>query len=63
VTNEKETLEVDQDYYYEAMDGNWALDANGNPILTASQPASPYYATPFLLQSPRSVQLGVKFTY
>ena len=63
VTNQKETLEVDQDYYYEAMNGSWDTDASGNPVLTPSQAASPYYATPFLLQSPRSVQLGVKFTY
>lgn len=63
VTDQDTTLEVDQDYYYEAMNGNWNLDDNGNPILTGSQPASPYYGTPFLLQSPRSFQVGVKFTY
>ena len=63
VTNEQEVLEVDQDYYYEAMDGHWDLDDFGNPILTAAQPASPFYGTPFLYQQPRSVQVGVKFTY
>jgi outer membrane receptor protein involved in Fe transport len=75
VTNQKEVLEVDQDYYYQAMDGHeiWdssdpaydpsTLDAFGNPILTNKLAASPFYGTPFLIQSPRSVQVGFKFTY
>lgn len=75
VTDQHEVLEVDQDYYYEAMNGNqiWnpddpafdpsTLDANGNPVLTNKLAASPFYGTPFLYQSPRSVQVGIKFTY
>ena len=41
------------------MNGNWNLDASG---IRFSQPASEFYGTPFLFQSPRSVQIGVKFT-
>lgn len=47
VTNNDETLEVDQDFKYQA---------NG------SDP-SPFFGSPQLLQAPRSVQLGAKFTF
>jgi len=73
VTNQHAVLEVDQDYVYEAMGdlgGDYAkwfddanLDANGNPKFNANYPASPYYKAPLLYQAPRTVQLGLKFTY
>lgn len=70
-TNQKAVLEVDQDYVYQAMPnpGHWFddsnLDSSGNPKFntgTGFDP-SPYYKTPVLYQSPRTVQLGVRFTY
>jgi outer membrane receptor protein involved in Fe transport len=74
VTDEDEVLEVDQDYIYQAIvadqgpqfspwfdDSN--LDAFGNPRFRSDLPASSLYKTPILLQSPRTVQVGVKFTY
>ena len=73
VTDQKGVVEVDQDYLYEAAidlgpeyeawfdESN--LDEFGNPVFNASLPASPFYKTPLLYQSPRSVQLGVKFTF
>ena len=69
VFNRHETLEVDQDYVYEGMDtiDAWEaaanLDSFGNPKFNASLPASSYYKTPILFQSPRSVQVGIKFTF
>lgn len=73
VTNESAVLEVDQDYVYQAMEelggayANWFaasnLDSNGNPRFNSSYPASPYFGTPQLYQNPRTVQVGVKFTY
>jgi len=69
VLNRHEVLEVDQDYIYEGMDGidPWEdasnLDSFGNPKFNASLPASPYYKTPILYQSPRQIQLGVKLTF
>lgn len=64
-----ETLEVDQDYIYEGMPGieAWEADENldffGNPAYNAQLPHSPYYKTPIRIQAPRTVQLGVKFTF
>ena len=49
VTNNDETLEVDQDLDFQA------LEDRSNP--------SPFFGTPQLLQAPRSVQVGAKFTY
>jgi outer membrane receptor protein involved in Fe transport len=73
VTDQEGALEVDQDYVYEALVDlgpqyagwfdNANLDANGNPRFNASLPASPYYGTPLLLQSPRTVQIGVKLAF
>ena len=72
VTNNKAVLEVDQDYIYQALEGDPAyaawfaennLDFNGNPQYIANAPASPHYKTPQLYQSPRSVQVGVKFAF
>jgi outer membrane receptor protein involved in Fe transport len=39
------------------------LDDFGNPKFDANLPASPYFGTPILYQAPRTVQIGVKFTY
>ena len=67
--NNHEVLEVDQDYIYEGMDNfsPWAaagnLDAFGNPRFNANLPTSPFFNTPILWQSPRSVQVGFKFTF
>jgi hypothetical protein len=69
VFNRHEVLEVDQDYIYEAMDGieAWTapsnLDSFGNPQFNPSLPASPFYNTPILYQSPRSLQLGIKLAF
>ncbi len=72
LTNNKGVLEVDQDYIYQALEnesgyGQWFadsnLDFNGNPKFIQGAAASPYYGTPQLFQSPRSLQVGVKFTY
>ena len=71
VLNTHKILEVDQDYIYEGMDpavyDQWTVDSNldafGNPKFNASLPSSPYYKTPILYQSPRVIQVGVKFTY
>jgi hypothetical protein len=69
--NRHGTLELDQDYIYEGIDpaiwDRWTvesnLDAYGNPKYNASLPKSSFYKTPILFQAPRSVQIGVKFTY
>jgi outer membrane receptor protein involved in Fe transport len=69
VFNQHEVLEVDQDYIYEGMNGiaAWEVPANldefGNPKFNASLPASSFFGTPILFQAPRSVQLGLKFTF
>lgn len=71
VMNNHEVLEVDTDYVYEGMDpdllAQWErddnLDSSGNPMFDPNLDHSPYYGTPTLYQSPRTVQLGVKFTY
>jgi outer membrane receptor protein involved in Fe transport len=72
VTDQHEVLEVDQDYVYQALGDEAAyshwfdesnLDSFGNPKFNSSLPASPYFNTPILYQSPRTVQLGLKFTY
>jgi hypothetical protein len=69
VFNRNEVLERDQDYIYEGMDGIEAgqvesnLDAFGNPRFNPNLPASPYFNTPILFQAPRSMQVGVKFTF
>ena len=69
VFNRNEMLERDQDYIYEGMDGIEAwqaesnLDAFGNPKFNSSLPKSPYFDTPILFQAPRSMQVGVKFTF
>ena len=67
--NRNTTMERDSDYVYEGMDGIEAwqaesnLDAFGNPKFNPSLPASPYFNTPILFQAPRSMQVGVKFTF
>lgn len=69
ITDNDEVLEVDQDYVYQGMAGfgAWAVDSNldafGNPQFNGSLPASPYYKTPILYQSPRTIQVGLKFNY
>ena len=72
VTNEQAVLEVDQDYIYQALENepayaawfaNSNLDFNGNPKFLANAPASPFFGTPQLYQSPRSVQLGVRVSF
>ncbi|HEX6179460.1 MAG TPA: TonB-dependent receptor, partial [Thermoanaerobaculia bacterium] len=71
VTNNHAVLEVDQDYYYEAMEGGFdlwdhdptSIDDFGNPVIHSGLAASEFYKQPMLYQAPRSVQLGVKFTY
>lgn len=73
VFDNDETLEVDQDYIYEAardLGGAYEgwfedenLDSFGNPQFNPNLPASPFYKSAILIQSPRSVQVGVKFTY
>jgi hypothetical protein len=72
VTNQRAVLEVDQDYIYQALEGQpgygaWFadnnLDFNGNPKFISGAPASPYFKTPQLYQSPRSVQLGVRVAF
>lgn len=39
------------------------LDDFGNPKFNGSLPASPYFGTPALYQSPRTAQLGVRVTF
>jgi hypothetical protein len=62
-------MEVDQDYIYEGMPGIGAwevasnLDAFGNPKFNPSLPKSTFYKTPILYQTPRSMQIGFRFTY
>jgi len=62
-------MEVDQDYIYEGMPGIGAwevpsnLDAYGNPKYNPSLPSSTFYKTPTLYQTPRSLQIGIRFTY
>ena len=69
VFNQHEVLEADQDYIYEGMDGieAWEVPSNldefGNPKFNANLPSSSFYGTPILFQAPRSVQLGLKFTF
>jgi outer membrane receptor protein involved in Fe transport len=69
VFNRHQVLERDQDYIYEGMNGFVAwladanLDANGNPKFNSGLPRSPFFNTPILYQSPRSLQLGVKLTF
>ena len=67
--NRNSVMERDQDYVYEGMNGIEAwevasnLDAFGNPKFNSSLPASPFFNTPILFQAPRSMQVGVKFTF
>jgi outer membrane receptor protein involved in Fe transport len=72
VTDENATLEVDQEYIYEGLAGEaayeeWFADENlddfGNPQFRDDLPASPFFGTPKILQTPRTFQVGVKFTY
>jgi outer membrane receptor protein involved in Fe transport len=73
VTDNDGALELDPDYVYEAMvdlgpeHAAWFDDANldefGNPNFNPNLPASPYYKAPLLRQSPRSVQVGLKFAF
>jgi hypothetical protein len=50
-----------------ALYDQWTVDSNldafGNPKFNPSLPASPFYKTPILYQQPRSIQVGLKFTY
>ena len=71
-TNQEAVLEVDQDYIFQALEGEagfgpWFeernLDAFGNPKFNSSLPASPFFGDPLLYQQGRRVQVGVKFTY
>ena len=68
--NNHELLEVDQDYAYEGMPGfsnTWGASSNldefGNPQFNSNLPSSTFYGTPILYQNPRSVQIGLKFTF
>jgi hypothetical protein len=67
--NRNSVMERDQDYIYEGMNGIEAwevpsnLDAFGNPKFNSGLPASPFFNTPILFQAPRSMQVGVKFTF
>jgi outer membrane receptor protein involved in Fe transport len=68
--NNHEAMEVDQDYAYEGMPGfsnTWGASSNldefGNPKYNSSLPASTFYGTPILFQNPRSMQIGLKFTF
>jgi hypothetical protein len=67
--NRHEELEADQDYVYEGMTGIEAwqaesnLDAFGNPRFNANLSRSPFFNTPILFQAPRSVSVGLKFTF
>ena len=67
--NRNTAMERDSDYVYEGMNGieAWQADSNldafGNPKFNSSLPASPYFDTPILFQAPRSMQVGVKFTF
>ncbi|MEO8137641.1 MAG: TonB-dependent receptor, partial [Betaproteobacteria bacterium] len=67
--NNHRALEVDQDYIYEGMAGfdPWAaasnLDAFGNPKFNSTLTPSPFYKTPTLFQSPRSMTFAVRFTF
>ncbi len=69
VLNRHQVLEFDQDYVYEGMAGIEAwedpanLDSFGNPKFNPNLSPSPFYKTPILYQTPRSVQLGIKFTF
>lgn len=68
-TNNHEVLEVDENYIIPGMPGigGWTradnLDAFGFPKFDPNLPVSPYYGTPTLYQSPRTIQLGVKISY
>lgn len=71
-TNQKTVLETDQDYIYQALQGDprydaWFADGNldtfQNPRFNGSLPASPFYGSPIMYQAPRTVQLGAKFTF
>jgi hypothetical protein len=67
--NNNEALEVDPDYIYEGQTtfNQWVVSSNldefGNPRFNANLPRSPFYRTPNLLQLPRSMQIGFKFTF
>lgn len=56
VTNQDEVLEVDQDKVFQGM-------SDAENVGSSSNPQSVYFGTPQLLQQPRTLQLGVKFTY
>jgi outer membrane receptor protein involved in Fe transport len=69
VFNRHGVLEVDQDYIYQGMPGfaPWEaagnLDEFGNPRFNPSLASSQFYKTPSLFQTPRSLQIGIRFTY
>src|SRR5437867_510458 len=68
-TNRHEAVAVDQDYLYLGMPGfeQWAAPANldpyGNPRFNPNLPASPYFKTPLVYQSPRTMQVGLKLGF
>ena len=67
--NQNGVLEVDSDYVYEGQStfNQWVVPSNldefGNPMYNANLPRSPFYGSPILRQSPRSVQIGFKLTF
>ena len=69
VFNRHQVLETDQDYVYEGMSGITAwevasnLDAFGNPKFNANLPRSPFFNTPILFQTPRTVQVGFNLKF
>ncbi len=58
-TNNDEVVEVDQDYEYEAQ----AVRSPNGCGTSTNCIASPFFGTPALRQSPRTVQVGAKFTF
>ncbi|HEY0591060.1 MAG TPA: TonB-dependent receptor [Thermoanaerobaculia bacterium] len=68
-TDNHEAIMVDQAYVYIRMPGwdTWRAQADvdeyGNMLWNPDLPASPYFKTPILYQSPRTLQVGVKYRF